>query len=338
MQMMGEMEPKTMRPKPKEKDVDKEKINSFPRPPVVAVIMDMARHSFKGKLPDGREPITQKGIEEAVKVGAKRKITDENPSRKKSLAGEAVEIYGSPRERTQQSSLFRQFGDLFKEVTFEGVDPQDVLRWLEEGGAVKAKGSELLDFQVGEGEFQDEMMESFGKGELMKWMVEDSDRVAAETWQHPDKATPLSIEAGNVATLVSLLGSVKSMEALKNEKSLAVKNGIRVEEVFATSHQSVLESFLYKVIKMKDEDPEAASRFISQDLDNKGFSENGGFKLGYLVYDKDDISNFQVQIEYKGKKYVLDPEDLQKIIDEGLALKKHLQGLRGVASDLNLAV
>ena len=268
--------------------------------PVTAFEVDMARHSIKGKLPDGREPITKEGMDTAVQAGLKDT---------RELVGK---VYGSPRERTSQSSALRMLAKQFKDVDFANVDPEDVVRWLQEGGLKKVE-SPFLNFQVGEGEYNVEFMKEFKAGNLLKWLAEKSDNRAVETKQNPEKVTPISVQAGNVAEFVF----AKVWEAFDNEGESS-----ETAVDFATSHQSVLESFLCKVIKNHDGE-KAADEFIAS-LGNKGFGENQGFTLKGNVYDKKDVSKWGVQVIYAGKTYEVTPDELFQIIKEGEDLKEKL--------------
>jgi len=82
------------------------------REPIAVVSMDFARHSAKTKLDSGREPLSVAGMESAVKTGA----AGGHAERIKAMAGKglALEIFGSPNERTNQSSLLRMLGEQLK--------------------------------------------------------------------------------------------------------------------------------------------------------------------------------------------------------------------------------
>lgn len=290
-----------MRPPNGESEVRQENTLFKEGQPVAMFEVDIARHSNKGKLPDGREPITKEGMDAAVQAGLQST---------REMVGN---VYGSPRERTIQSSVLRMFAEHFKDVDFANVDPEDVVRWLEEGG-LKITESPFLDFQIGEGEYNAEFMKEFKAGNLLKWLAEKSDQKAVETKQHPEKVTPISVQAGNVAEFIF----ANVWEAYDNKGE-----GSETPVHFATSHQSVLESFLYKVIKHHDGE-DVANEFVAS-LDNKGFVENQGFVVKGKVYDLKDVSKWSVQIIYAGKTYEVSPDELCKIISAGQDLKEKLE-------------
>jgi hypothetical protein len=277
------------------------------RMPVAQFSIDMARHSIKGKK-DGREPLTQEGMEEAVK------------SRLGEKHDQLGDIFGSPRERTSQSSLLRMFAERFKSVDFSKVDPEDIVRWLAEGGLKKVE-TPLLNFELGDGDLKKELMENFYNSQYFKWIVEKSDQRAEETKQNPEKVTPLSIQAGNVASFI--FAEVWDQYSRLNGDEISPK-GID----FATSHQSVLESFLYKVIKHAE--GEAAAQTFVQSLNNQGFAENEGFKANIAIYNPHNPEDWEAVIDYKNKKYLLKPDEVVSIIKEGEDLKKKLaEGFEG---------
>lgn len=269
--------------------------------PVAQFEVDMARHSIKGKLPDGREPIIKEGMEAAVQAGLKN------------VRESVGKIYGSPRERTGQSSALRMLAERFKDMDFSSVDPEDIVRWLQEGGLEKTE-TPFLNFQTGEGAYTDEFMKEFKAGELLKWLTEKSDEKAIKTKQNPEKVTPFSVQAGNVAEFIF----AKVWEVYDS------KGGSGTAPVdFATSHQSVLECFLYKVIKNHDGE-KAAEEFVAR-LKNKGFDENQGFVLKGKVYDLADVSKWSIQVIFDGKTYEMSPDELFGIIKEGQDLKEKLE-------------
>lgn len=283
-------------------------------PKLASVEIDLARHSIKGAEIEGRVPISEEGILASIEAGTGEHTEDVTKRAKK---GEAVEVYGSLLERTQQSALFRMLSDHFKKSGFKDVDPEDVMRWLEQGGGVKKVETPLLGFQLGDGEYKKEMLENLNKGRYLAWLVERSDEAAIENKQDPDKVTPHSIQAGNVASFIWALGSIKA------EKLIKQGDGETVDFAFAATHGGVLESFLYKVIEIKEGEVES-QKFID-DLSKVGyFEENQGFKAKYNAYSEDG-QKWDIEIEYNGKSYTLSQNEAVKIIQEGIDLKSKLK-------------
>lgn len=164
----------------------------------------------------------------------------------------------------------RMPGEQFKDLNFDNADPEDVMRWLKTGG-VEKKELEFLNFQLGEGEYKKEFSDNFKKGVYLKWLAERSNDAVIEYQQKADNVTPLDIQAGNVASFFWALGKIKTEELTKSGKEE------KIDLAFATSHQGILESFLYKVLKLKDE------RAAEELLENRpnGFKENEGFKVKF---------------------------------------------------------
>lgn len=293
--------------------------------PVAQFSMDLARHSIKGATPDGNDfktPLSTVGMEAAVQAGTERDFavgadTDQS----------GVRVYGSPRERTLQSSILRALAQKFKDASFKGtpntseandLDPQEMMNAFKEAG-LDAMETPLLNFDLGADEYAKEITDNFKSGKYFKYLVEQSDSTAKKYKQDPDKVTQLSIQAGNVAYF--LFGRVAGLYAPSSKK----EQGSALTE-FGTSHQGVLESFLYKVIKKHDGDS-AAKEFVA-DLGNHGFKENMGFHVDCKVYDKKDTNEWVLDITYRGKMYHIQPEELYAIMQEGDTLKEELTAAR----------
>jgi hypothetical protein len=294
--------------------------------PLAVETFYFARHSLKGvKEVEGgssREIITPEGMSAAVDKGRSEEVYKKVVE--KAGKGEKLKIFGSPKERTSQSSLARMLGEHLKDATFApDFDPEDLVDWVDEGGGLNRKESSLLDFEVGTGDYKTELFDHFKKGELIDWYVKKSDQKAIETAQDPDKISTLSTQAGNVAGFIWAFGSKETNETSANKEE--------ADFSFVTSHQGVLECFLYKVIKAK-EGEEAAEEFVLS-LDKKGFAENEGFELDYrkLRESEGDRDNFEVVIRYKGKEYVAGPKELFDIIKEGLSVKRKMKLAREAA-------
>ena len=278
------------------------------RKPIAQFSIDFARHSIKSKLPDGREPLAAQGVTAAVESRAHEKATH------------LGQVFGSWRERTGQSSVLRKFAEHFKEVDFVGIDPQDIVAWLQEGGLQKTE-TPLFDFAEGEGDYNKEYLDALLKNNnFFEWMATQSDRRAIETKQDPEKTAPFSVYAGNVATFI--------FAEVWNQYEHLGKGGEGAEKGidFATSHQGIIESFLYKVMLLKGADKKAMDEFWKKNT--QGFKENEGIKIQVNVYDKDDAEAWNVRVEYDGHTYELEPKDLFAIIQDSNDLKEKLKALR----------
>ena len=281
------------------------------RTPIAQVTFDMARHSLKTKMADGREPISREGMYEAVKAGQQSGHYEIVTSQAEQGP---LNIEGSPRERTAQSSVFRMLGEHLKDANLDNVDPEDIVRWLEAGDTLQRKETGLLNFQLGEGKYHQDIHQSVLEGRYFPWLVEHSDKMAVEEKQDPDKVTPLSIQASNVASFIASTGLSRTKELLDNNQN-------NPEIDFTTSHQGVLESFLYKVIDLKG-DKKDVDEFL--DKVGAGFAENEGLYLDFKRYGAAD-NDWQAVVRYGDKEYVLSPDDINKIIQDGENLKSQLK-------------
>lgn len=282
-----------------------------PPEPQIRITFDLARHSLKNKTE--REELSSDGMTDAAKVGEEGRFSDEIESRVEK--DEELEIYGSGRERTIQSSLLRMLGDKFKEADFKNTDPQELVEWFTNSGEIKVTQTELLDFKSGEGDYHDELYEAFGKGKLLSWLIDESDRRAIETDQDPDKVDTFSTQAGNVAAFLWAVGSSKAEDLSQSDKE-------KEDFVFATSHQSILESFIYKAIKMNN-GLEKADQFV-KDLDGRGFRENQGLEVEFIA-SKYELDSWVLVVSYNGEEFTLWPDELGQIMQEGEDIREALR-------------
>jgi len=262
---------------------------------IASVSMNLARHSLKGPKP--REALSQAGMDEAVKAG---------------LTGEEMrehfgQIFGSPRERTGQSSVLRMFADQLRNMNFDDTDAEDVVRWFIDEGGIQKTETPFLNFELGDGAYKDALVDSVKNGTYLTWIIDESDDLAKENKQ--SNVTPLTIQSGNVASFFfarvwELYDSLEKGEAQSS----------RVED-FVTSHQGVFESFLYKVILKHDGEDEA--RAFVENLGGSGFAENQGFRADVKVMDKDDANAWRVDIVFGDRSYSLEPNEIFAMMEEG---------------------
>lgn len=287
------------------------KFESGNRQPIAETLLKMAHHSLKGAKP--RQPLTSEGMAAAAKVGDSQEhgqIIKERAER-----GEKLELIGSPRERTIQSSLARALGEHFAGVKFDNVDPEEVVKMFESADLVERTETEFLNFDDGDGKYSEEIDAAFNAGKYFKWVAEESDEAAKKYHQDPDKVTPLTVRAGNVA-------AVLFAEAFEKYNQLA-DNKVKKEDLkFATAHAGILESFLYQVIKDADGEP-AAAKFV-ESLSGKWFAENQGFDAKIVVYSGNE-KDWEVIINYQGKEYKVGSGKIIGMIKAGEELKDELR-------------
>ena len=303
------------------------KKNEAEKKPIAVFELDMARHSKKAKTE--REELTDEGLQLAAKKGLENDAGSKETFEKvrgKLNSGEALEVWGSPRERTIQTSTLRMLGEQFKDATFGNLDPKDLVEWLKSGDKLKEKNDDLLNFLPGSGKYTKEMEDAYfgiSKDEngneikvppfTLKWMVENSDKDAIEQKLSVTDTTSFSTHAGNVAQFIKKLGKSKVNEMFNKGK--------KEDFAFATSHQTVLESFLYKALAKVSGKGEADAFLASRQA---GFDFNEGFKIDFEVYSK-DLNDWAVNLTYNGKKYKIEPKILNEIIMEGLEQEEDMR-------------
>lgn len=278
------------------------------RTPIAVVEINAARHSIKAKT--AREELSDSGMKAAVEAGASSGHHEEIMDVLNQ--GQTIDIHGSSRERTIQSSMLRLLSEHFKDVDFSQVDPKELVDWIIESGQIRVLENDLLNFKLGSGVFDEESLKAFTDKKYLKWIIEDSDKRAVETGQVVDQVETFSTQAANVALFLETMGFEKAKEI--------VHSGGGREHVFITSHKGVLESFLYKVITLKSGE-EKAKEFVKSLADEDGFVENQGFKLTFEMFEGED---WKITIPYEDQVYILDANDLGKIIKEGIDLREQL--------------
>ena len=277
--------------------------------PIATVTFDFARHSIKESNTQAADvSISKEGMDAAVWAGGEGAHADEI---KDQIARKGkAEVYGSTRSRTLQSSVFRMLGEHFKDVKFESVTAQEVVDWLREAD-LDLNRTELLDFGEGDGAYTDELVGAMKAGNVLEWTVEKSDQRAIETDQKPD-VTPYSVLAANIANFIWVQGKVKSLGMQSK--------GEAQEMVFATSHQTILESFFHKALMRLGED-EVAKKFVETYAN--GFPENVGYRVEFRTLSEEE-NDFEVMIHWGGEQFVLEPADLFGIMYEGQDLQVKL--------------
>jgi len=249
---------------------------------------------------DSERKLTQRGRESAV---AKSKG---ETNVKQSIA------FGSPRERSQQTAGLVMAG---REEVIEGNESLEELKdklesMLKIGKKIAVE--ERLDYPEDPStEYYRRAWEHVKNGDILKFMVEESDRLAKEL--NDDKNFTYSRLARQIAEIIKkYLTIFPRWNELASDKTKDYSNTL---ERFMGTHQTVPESFLAKVIE-KTRGVEERNRFIEL-LGNKGFDYTEGFDL--------EISNtadgFKICILYKNEKdkekpYIFDQEISAEILDE----------------------
>ena len=231
--------------------------------------------------------------------------------------------FGSPRKRTQETAGFAMAGiqpEIIGEETLEELR-EKIEKDLKVGKKIGVE--EKLDFPEDlTTEYHKLTQEHYRKGDLLKFLVEESDDLAKK---YNDKKTyTYSRSARQIAELIKkYLKIAPRWNELAEDKSK--KYGDTLERFMGT-HQTIPESFLAKVIE-KTEGKEEKDNFVKL-LDNKGFDYVEGFDLE-ILNTKDGP---KIKIHYENKKGLpapvgkekpftfdeyIKPELLDEIIKEG---------------------
>lgn len=245
--------------------------------------------------------------------------------------------YGSPRIRTRQTAALKMAGALEGVTGHEGargiIDKVNAL--LHEGAREETRvGSKVstdrrLDFTFEPGApYGDAAYKAFGEGRLMKFFVEESDKLAREAGDID--STTYSRAAGGIAELVRKNVAIAREwdKLVKGERAGAQEYDADTLERFAGTHQSVGESFLIKVVeKMRGEGER--DKLVAA-LGNQGFDPTEGFKIEILNVGEGEPKVF---LDYKKEKKSAEGvgetlfqfseevprEVLEEIIEEGKA-------------------
>ncbi|MBI3685440.1 N-formylglutamate amidohydrolase [Candidatus Azambacteria bacterium] len=223
---------------------------------------------------------------ELTPVGKKQaKEKSDTKNMKQSVA------FGSPRTRAQETAGFVMSGNQ------EGITGDESLEELREKvDKGLAKGSKIgvdrrLDFGIDfSSEFGVSALDHFKRGDYLKFLVEQSDRLAKESGD--ETSFTYSRGASNIASIIDkYIGIAKRWDKLVQDEQKEYSDTL---ERFFGTHQGVNESFLAKVIE-KTKGAEERDKFV-QALSNQGFDYTEGFEVDILNKNSDE---FAIRIRYK---------------------------------------
>jgi len=285
---------------PRQKEIERE---ILPR-----IRLEFFRHDRKESGPDDfRIPLNLEGRRNAVVKGKERRS-----GAKRALA------YSSPRDRTKETALRNVVAN--EPWVTEDMDLQALTNEIQARQKVGRKiiVSDSLDFvdQTEDPRFTKESDRRYDETQdWIRFFVEDSDKLVVDLKDDQDYS--YSRLAGNIAELI--LKYVKMYPVVERvlSKPASQKDRPDTKEMqrFFASHQSVLESFLLKVID-KMEGREAARDFIEAMPDKNGFDFDEGFSV-LINNDKD------VTIRYRDQEWLVPVRVLEEIVhdkDELLAV------------------
>ncbi len=252
----------------------------------VKILLHFFRHDDKEKA---QKSDTEIRLTEAGRMHAKSQAS-EDTTLKKAVA------YGSPRQRTQETAGFVMAGAQDNILGTESLEELNAKVNEDFGSGKKIRVSDKLDFILPkEGPYYDELMTAFKAGKLLKYLVEQSDKRAEELSVEPGVCS-YSNQASQIAEIVErYMEAFPRYEKLVEEKT-EVDEKLTMER-FLASHQSVLESFLAKVIEQTKGKTERDA-FVAA-VNDQGFSFAEGFNVEIAT---DESGEEKAHITYKKEK------------------------------------
>lgn len=272
------------------------------------VSLEFFRHDEKEKSkpdqPEQEIPLTKEGRRHS-------KASSKNKDISQSVA------FGSRFRRARETATYKMAGnmtDITGDETLEELEKK-VNAQLKVGKKVAV--DERLSLEVDEeSPYGKEANVAYGKVEWLKFLVEDSDRLANK---YEDKeSSTYSRQASNIAQIIQ-----KYAKVAPRFDSLVQEKGYEKEmKRFFGSHQGILESFLLKMIE-KTKGKEEADRLVKL-LKNQGFDFSEGFHVD--IDTSGGYSTIKISYERRGDnpensfifEEEINPALLQDIIREGL--------------------
>ena len=228
--------------------------------------------------------------------------------------------FGLRRKRTQETAGLVMSGKL-EEIT--GTETLEELKEkldkdlpLKSGSKIRVDGR--LNFEADfASNYGKKALDAAKNGKYLKFLVEDSDRLAKE--ENDDKSSTYSKQAQAIASIVEKYYDIAPrFNELVQDKDKKYKDTMKR---FLGSHQGVLESFLAKIIE-KTKGVEERDKFV-QVLNNQGFDYAEGFEID--IKNK-ELGEPTVHLSYKKEKegetiFEFDKDLPKEIIDSLVLLK-----------------
>ncbi|MEK7586299.1 MAG: hypothetical protein AAB453_00295 [Patescibacteria group bacterium] len=222
--------------------------------------------------------------------------------------------FGSPRLRAQETAGFTMAGNL------ENVTGEETLEELKEkidkglGYGTKLATDKRLDFNSNFATpYGQKALGAFKSGRYLKFLVEESDRVAEET--NDEESSTYNRQAGAIASILKKYLSISPRfdKLVKDEAKDYEKEMYR----FFGTHQGVAESFLIKVVeKMKG----VGERNKLVSLLNQGFDYFEGFTVEVLTNNEQAEPVIKINYSKKGAKseddFIFNEIIPKEIVDE----------------------
>ncbi len=284
-------------------DIESAPVNPEKMEKEARIVLHFLRHGEKESGVEGADAgarLTSTGRIQSREIAIERENVTKNslPVGKQSLA------YGSPRIRARETAGWAMAGNAYDllsgdETFYEllatidaEVEPSKDKRF-----GSKIRTDRRLDFKMDRSTELGNMEEDeYGKKRLLKFVVEDSDRIAKELG---DKETSTySKMASGIAEIIEKYAKVADRwhELVNDEK----KEYEETMDRFLGTHQSVPESFLAKLIE-KTKGVAERDKLVSV-LNNQGFGFAEGFDVEVIKRTKDEKPSIRVKYEKTQRK------------------------------------
>ncbi len=226
--------------------------------------------------------------------------------------------FGSPRMRTQQTAGLIMGGGLDSVTGHESLEELKEKLDADLALGTKMAVDKRLDFTTDpETEYGKKAVEAHMQGHLLRFMIDDSDRLAMEL------ADPISETyermAGRMAEIVKkYLDIAPRFDKLAQDEKKTVEDTMKR---FLGTHQGIGESFLAKVIE-KTKGVAMRDAFVSA-LNNQGFGYAEGFDVQIETIDgKKQSVRISFKKEKDGKTLFEFNETVPKELIEEMILQK----------------
>jgi len=299
---------------------------------------------FSGERPERKENISAPSIrleffrhgktepQTEGKQEHQRRLTDEGrimateSGKNRNSNPEIGLIYGSPRERSQETA-YRQLFSNNSEIT-EDKSLEDIEELIKNKLPVGQKKiiDERLNYNwSGSQKFNEISTEHLNAKNALKFLVEESDNLALESG---DKiSTSYSRCAGNTAEIIQKYLKIlpnweriaqADSQKIEGEKKDYAKNNNELQR-FLGSHGATVENFLLKLID-KTEGRKATLEFIKNLPDQNNFQFNDGYSVRLFL----ESNQPKIEIKYHDKIWNIAPEMLNEFIGDKDKLDKKI--------------
>ena len=282
------------------------KLEGIPETFRTRVVLDFFRHNDKEN--DKAKPDT------AIELTPKGKLNAQDHSELEDFTFAIAE--GTDRVRARQTAMYHMAG---KNEAVSGEETYEDLEKVVNNG--RKYGSKIvtdnrLNFVLNKDTPYGKVgYERFGKGEYLKFLVEESDQLSKELGNTEEST--YSTQAGSIAELIKKYIAVsRNFDQLYQSKPTEERKTNELQRFFG-SHQGVLECFLAKLIgKMKG--VEERDKFVKL-LKNQGFDFSEGFETDIINMDIDDVP--KIKISYRKdveghEPFIFEEEIPSELIDQ----------------------